>query len=256
MKVFIIILLSILSITSSCFGAEFEKYFPHLIKSEGTLFTVTQYDRGGATKFGITLRTYNIWCNSEISMFARNCDKDMNGRLNANDLRLTTLDDVRPIYKLMYWDLVKADRIENQAIAELVADMAINCGTGYRNQHIKAIQKFIGVKSDGRIGPKTIEALNNTEPSKLYKYIFKYRKSFYQRLGHGNQRKFVRGWLNRINNLKKIHQNEKLIEFFAGNYDGVYPVLYPWLYALSGHNNGKTKFLCCFARKGGTNHFT
>lgn len=208
----IAILLLILSITTSCFGADFEKYFPHLIKSEGVLFTVTQYDRGGATKFGVTLSTYKMWCNSNLITIAEKpCDKDGNGKLNANDLRITTIDDVKPIYRKIYWDLVKADRIQNQAIAEIIVDMAINCGTGYRNQHIKAIQKFAGVKADGRIGEKTIAAINNSEPSKLYNYIFKYRKGFYQRLGQGSQRKFVRGWLNRIHNLKQIHQNEKLI---------------------------------------------
>lgn len=203
------LLLLILFCANSVKGADFEKYFPHLIKSEGILFTVTQYDRGGATKYGVTMGTYKIWCNSKLVKIQ--CDKNKDGALTSDDLRSTTLDDVRPIYKKLYWDLVRADEIKSQGIAELIGDMTINCGTGFRNQHIKSIQRFVGVNQDGVIGTKTIKAINKAHQLKLYNHIFKYRSDFYKKVGRGNQKKFVNGWLNRINNLKSIHKHEKLI---------------------------------------------
>ena len=199
MKLLLFFLLSF----SSCFAGNFENYFPRLIKSEGVIFTVTQYDRGGATKYGITLATFKMWCNSRFIIIS-NCDKDGNGMVNTNDLRITTILDVKPIYKRVYWDLIKADFIENQAIAEIICDMAINCGTGYRSQHIKAIQHFLSLKNDGKIGGNTLAAINKTNPLKLYNYIYQYRANFYRRLGKGNQKRFERGWLNRIKNLREL----------------------------------------------------
>lgn len=53
---FLIYLLFIISFNAQ--SADFELFFPHLIRVEGTFFTVTQYDVGGATKFGVTYSVY------------------------------------------------------------------------------------------------------------------------------------------------------------------------------------------------------
>lgn len=187
-----------------CRAADFEQFFPHVIKVEGVLFTVTQYDRGGATKFGVTYATYKTWCKGkpvEISP----CDKDKNGRLTTNDLRLTVLQDVKPIYKSCYWDAVKADEIIHQNVAELLVDYIINSGCGYKNANIKAFQKLVGVKADGKIGAKTLKAVNDADPVKLYSKLYKYRRSYYKKIAKGNQKGFLKGWKNRLSTLQSIH---------------------------------------------------
>jgi lysozyme family protein len=204
-----LIILTLILFSSLCKGADFEQFFPHVIKVEGVLFTVNQYDRGGATKYGITYATYKTWCNSKIIEIVL-CDKDGNGRITKNDLRLTVLRDVKPIYKNCYWDAVKADSIKNQAVAELYVDFIINSGAGYKNQNIKSIQKLIGVKADGKIGPKTLKAINDYPPQKLYKKLFKYRVNYYYSIAHGDQKHNLRGWLNRLQTLKSIHQNYQM----------------------------------------------
>lgn len=204
MKHLMLLILTLFVLT--CNAAKFDKFFPHLIKAEGIIFTVTQYDRGGATKFGVTLRTYLSYCNRSAI-----CDKNKDGVVNVSDLALTSLNDVNPIYYYYYWKPYLADSIRNQAIAELLVDMYINCGTGKRREHIKFLQSYLRIKQDGRIGSKTLLAINTAKQKNLYKYIYNYRVRYYKAIGVGKQRKFLRGWLNRIQKLKQNHQDEKLI---------------------------------------------
>lgn len=187
-------------------AADFERFFPHVIQVEGIMFTVTKYDKGGATKFGVTYATFKTWCKGRIVEIAP-CDKDLNGRITVNDLRLTVLQDVKPIYKSCYWDAVKADEIKHQDVAELLVDYLINSGCGYKNSNIKAIQKIVGVKADGKIGAKTLKAINDSDPTKLYNSLYKYRLNYYHSIAHGTQKKFLKGWKNRLVTLKSIHKS-------------------------------------------------
>ncbi|MDI9863965.1 glycosyl hydrolase 108 family protein [Flectobacillus sp. DC10W] len=189
-------------------AAKLDLYFPHLMKSEGLLFVVIQWDRGNETKFGVTLVTYKIAC---ARMIAVSCDKNRDGVVSAHDLALTTQQDVKPIYRVMYWEQARADEIKNQAIAEQIVDILVNMGAGKGRQHIKAIQKFVGAQSDGIIGSGTIRKINATNQKILYNSIVKYRLNYYKAIGVGNQKKFLRGWLNRVHNLKAIHKNEKYL---------------------------------------------
>lgn len=202
------VLIVFLSVNS--YSAVFEPFFPHLIQMEGVYFVMVQYDRGGATKYGVTLVVYDRWCNKKRIVWVI-CDKDHNGIIDANDLRLTTLNDMKPIYQQQYWDAYRLSEINNQAVAETIADMIVNCGTGTNNRHIKAIQKILGVEQDGIVGTNTLRAINKTNSTKLYNKIYHYREWYYHRIGVGNQRKFLKGWINRIIKLKKLHQNEKYL---------------------------------------------
>jgi lysozyme family protein len=208
-KILTYILLTFATFTAK--SADFEAFFPHLIKVEGTFFTVTQYDAGGATKYGVTIAVYKTWCNGKQVEIAP-CDKDNNGKITANDLRLTFLQDVKPIYKTQYWDVCKGDLITNQAVAENIVDMVVHCGIGYDRVHIKAIQRIVGVVQDGKIGPKTLRAINQGNSEQIYNDLTKYRKSFYKKLTlkKRTQKKFLKGWYKRLSILKSIHYNEKV----------------------------------------------
>ncbi len=199
-------------LNTNIWAARFVLFFPHLIKAEGLYFVIVQYDKGGATKFGITITTYIKWCN-QTQVIWIGCDKDQNGFLTENDLRLTTLHDVRPIYQKQYWDAYRLSEIHNQAIAEIISDMIVNCGPGVKNKHIKAIQHFLKLKPDGIIGTKTIAKINKVNAKRLYNFIYEYRKAHYLKIGVGKQKKFLKGWLNRLYKSKQIHKHEKYINF-------------------------------------------
>ena len=217
-------LLLFLSFTAQ--SADFEVFFPHLIRVEGTFFTVTQYDAGGATKFGVTYSVYKTWCNGKVVEIAP-CDKDGNGKITTNDLRLTVLHDVKPIYKNQYWNVCKADLIENQPVAELLVDMVVHCGIGYDKQHIKAMQAILGVGQDGSIGPQTLKAINQGNSSKIYNDLVKYRKSFYKKLTlkKRTQKKFLKGWYKRLTILKSIHySHEKVTQLSPLGFSRIMPL--------------------------------
>lgn len=211
MKKYLLHLFTFLIISFQTAAGDFEKFFPELIKIEGVAFTITRYDNGGATKFGITLQTYKSACKTPLVISP--CDKDQNGRVTSNDLRLVTLHEVKPIYKGLYWNLLKCDKINNQGIAEIWTDLIINSGTGFRNQHIKAVQKILKVDQDGIVGPQTIESINKSFAPYVFDEIFKYRKNFYKSIVKRNrsQKRFLNGWNRRINNIYKHCQDEKFI---------------------------------------------
>ena len=202
-----ILLLHFLTVNS----ADFQKYFPRLISMEGVMFTVTQYDKGGATKYGITYETFKLWCDGKVVEIAP-CDKDNDQKVTINDLRLTVLQDVKPIYETYYWDKVMADEIDSQGIAELFVDLTINSGVGYKNCHIKALQDIVNVSADGKMGPETLNAVNSGNQIRIYNSLYQYRKNYYHKISRKkHQKKFLKGWLYRISHLKQIHSHEKLI---------------------------------------------
>ena len=200
MKKPLILLLFLFSINTR--AGNFNQFFPRIIRAEGVRFTITQYDNGGATKFGITLMTYKDYCRSQLSF----CDKNGDRVLNAFDLSLTTLNDVKPIYKQNYWNRVKADEVQNQAVAEILTDIVINCGFKQGSNHIKFVQKSLKIKPTGLLDKRTISKINKANSRKVYLTIYKYRNGYYKKIGVGKQGKFLKGWLNRIQNLKKEHE--------------------------------------------------
>jgi len=104
------------------------------------------------------------------------------------------------VYK-WYWDIVGGSNINNQIIAELLADWAWGSGTNACFQ----LQRFLvaqgqTIEVDGRVGKKTIYALNelikDESPIDIYKALFKWRVEWIKRLP--SFRDFGRGWMNRL----------------------------------------------------------
>ena len=110
------------------------------------------------------------------------------------------------VYK-WYWDIVGSAGINNQIIAELLADWAWGSGTNACFQ----LQQFLNanygcmLEVDGRVGKKSIYALNeaikNESPIQVYEALYKWRVEWIKRLP--SFRDFGRGWMNR---LEDFHQ--------------------------------------------------
>ena len=82
---------------------------------------------------------------------------------SMGEMRALTPKDVKPVYKKLYSDNVRFDDLPS-ALDWAVLDWAVNSGTG---KVAKALQKILGAKQDGAIGPKTLQVVANYKNKKL-----------------------------------------------------------------------------------------
>ena len=191
--------------------AKVEVLLPYILKWEGG-FVNDPADRGGATNKGVTIATWR----------RVGYDKDCDGDIDVQDLKLISADDVKnKVLKPHYWDRWQADKIESQKVANIIVDWVWGSGA----HGILIPQRLLGVKVDGIVGEKTLEVLNAQDPDKFFQAVFDARKKFLQditagsirryeaRVGrkateaellkHTNKR-FLKGWLNRLEDIKRL----------------------------------------------------
>lgn len=153
----------------------FDAAFNLLIKHEGG-FSDHSADPGGKTRYGIT------------EAVAREVGY-------RGDMRELPLDLAKRIYKDKYWDTVKAEQLP-ASVRYTVFDAAVNSGP---SQSVKWLQRALGVKDDGVIGPQTLAAANAGNPDSLKMRLLGQRLRFMA--GLPNWPAFSRGWAIRIASL-------------------------------------------------------
>ena len=170
-----------------------EKLAPFVLEHEGG-FVNDPLDRGGATNKGVTIAVQK----------AQGYDKDGDGDIDVADLKLITEADAIMIMKKNYWDRWKADQIKNQAIANTLVDWVWGSGAW----GIKIPQRILGVKDDGVVGIKTLEAINKQNPNKFLEKLYLARFNFLDGIVASNpsQKRFIKGWKNRMNDLIKYNK--------------------------------------------------
>ena len=160
--------------------ADFRSYAPLLHRLEKG-FSDDKDDKGGATMDGVTLTTYRRFYGDSLTV---------------KDLKRMTKTQWNHIMKTGYWDACKADQINNQSVAEIIADWCVNSGTA----RIREVQAIAGVKPDGVVGPKTLAAINGADQRVLFYRIRMAREQWYHKRVQidPTQRKFLNGWMNRL----------------------------------------------------------
>lgn len=174
--------------------AKVELLVPYILKWEGG-FVNDPADQGGATNMGVTISTWR-----QVGY-----DKDGDGDIDVADLRqLTQHDVVQKVLKPHYWDRWKADSIKSQKIANILVDWVWGSGS----HGILIPQRLLGVKVDGIVGEKTLEALNAQDPDKFFQAVFDARKKFLNdiTISRPANKRFLKGWLNRLEDLKRLSQ--------------------------------------------------
>jgi lysozyme family protein len=165
--------------------ADFEIYFPKLIQHESPKYTNNPRDKGGPTKYGVTLATWK----------EHGYDKDGDGKITEKDVMLITREDARMIAKKLYWDFFQADAIANQSLAELIVDWGYNSGQGLVAQklrHLLSIAEGMKVRA---------QDINIPSAGDLFDQVKSERINFINAIVAHNpsQMTFFKGWMNRIN---------------------------------------------------------
>lgn len=149
-------------------------------------------DRGGRTAYGITQRVYDH--------YRRGLD------LETADVWGITQEEVAAIYGAQYWDAIDGDRLQaaSPRLALATFDCAVNSGP---HRALKQLQTALGVTADGRFGPISCRALAAAEGryGEVLAAMLVARDAFYRGIVSRNpsQVKFLKGWLNRTNHLRR-----------------------------------------------------
>lgn len=171
--------------------ADSKKLVSFILSWETDKYTNNKNDRGGATKYGITLATWK-----KVGY-----DKNADGKLNEEDVKLLTRKDFDMVFKKNYWDACKADQIADQSVANILVDTAYNSGV---QRAVKFIQGIVHTKEDGVMGPQTLSLINNYKQGQevLFKRYKEVRKTYLKRIGVGKQAVNLKGWLRRVDYLQ------------------------------------------------------
>lgn len=164
-----------------------------IAREGGDRFTDDPADRGGATKFGIT--------QPALAEFLRH-------PVDRDDVRGLTLDCARSFYAWLLADSRVAE-IPNPIVREMVFDAVVNHG---RRPGIRLLQRALGLRDDGVIGPVTLAAVPHLDARRLAVRALTERLRLYGRLISGNltdadrdgipdNTEHAAGWINRTASL-------------------------------------------------------
>lgn len=154
---------------------DFDQAFDKLLGHEGG-FVDHKADPGGATRWGITQRV------------ARQHGYQ-------GDMREFPVDLARKIARTDYWNAVRADELP-AGVRYAMFDAAYNSGP---RQAVLWLQRAVGVRDDGVLGPQTLLATKTQNQEVLLRRLLAQRLRFMS--GLSNWPAFSRGWARRISDL-------------------------------------------------------
>ncbi len=152
-------------------------------------------DPGGATNYGITQRVYDTYRASRS--------------LSVKAVKGITKTEVANIYEDNYWFDGNCHLLP-PGVNLVHFDFCVNAGI---HQAAKTLQKVLGTKVDGLIGPVTIKKAasyaDGTE--ELIRSYSAAREAFYMSLAakRPTLNKFLRGWLLRV-----VHCRDKAVKLY------------------------------------------
>jgi lysozyme family protein len=171
----------------------FDKAIDFVLDHEGG-FVDHPSDPGGATNFGVSLRTLKQLESNNLDVW----DLDYDGDIDADDMRLITKDMAKEFYETHFWHH-QFEGIYDQAVATKLFDMCVNMGT---RQAVKLLQRACNwnhqmLKVDGIIGPHTLNVVNSSDCIRYF--IISTQAKFYYQLVDAKPSRgvFLLGWLRR-----------------------------------------------------------
>lgn len=151
----------------------FLNFMPFIFQWEGG-YDNDPDDPGGETKYGIDKRSHP-----------------------NEDIKNLTKQRAGEIYWQEYWLKARCEELPPN-VGEVVMNIAVNAGHGRAG---KWLQQAVGATPDGIIGKNTIAAANAFQGN-LARVLVARTDEHYRSIARGRLAKFLRGWLNRNNDLK------------------------------------------------------
>ena len=152
-----------------------------VLKAEGwDKYTNRPNDRGGPTKWGITLKAWGDFVGEPVT---------------AQDIMEITEDEARQFYRSEYVYGPKFDQLP-EPLLSLTVDAGVNHGP---RAAAKWVQRAIGARQDGVLGPKTFARLHYADPLEVSMRVLASRIRLYGRIvtKDHTQAENAHGWNNR-----------------------------------------------------------
>jgi len=154
----------------------FEKSLTELLKHEGG-YVNHPSDPGGRTNLGVTQAVWEDWIDRSVS---------------EENMKALTPAKVAPLYKELYWDRVKGDKLPS-GVDYCVFDAAVNSGV---SRAAKWLQTTVGAVADGAIGEQTLKQVLLTNPLMVIDKYTAIRLEFLK--GRSTWPTFGKGWERRV----------------------------------------------------------
>ena len=175
--------------------ADFKKAIGYTLKCEGG-YSNDPDDAGRETYCGISRVSHPNWAGWEKV----DAHRPLKWNEVIDDAELARL--VEDFYLVECWKGMCLDEVTDQNVAGFIFDWHVNSG----GAAIKAVQRLVKVTDDGVMGPHTVEAINASDPARLFAQMKMTREAFYRNLvvvKPGNA-KFLGGWLARVQNFPMV----------------------------------------------------
>jgi lysozyme family protein len=169
-----------------------ERSIDEVLEHEGG-FVNNPKDPGGATNKGVTLTSFRRYIDPKGTV---------------EDLKKITTEQARTVYEQQYWNAVRGDQLP-AGLDHAVNDFGVNSGPGTA---IKKLQEIVQTDVDGRIGPKTLAAIDayieEHGIAALIDALCDSRLAFMKRIRHRTTKAllwdtFGKGWAARVLRVRK-----------------------------------------------------
>lgn len=151
-------------------------------ETETGVFTNDPRDPGGATRWGITLKTLERF-------LGRKC--------SPKDVEKLSRNAAISIYAANYWGVMACQNLPH-GVDFMVFDFGVNAGC---ERSVKTLQKIIGVRSDGICGPITQGASYGYPSEQLVRLLADAQEEHYRNLS--TFATFGSGWMRRLGNRRR-----------------------------------------------------
>lgn len=142
--------------------AKFDSAFEQVLAHEGG-YSNDPDDPGGETYRGIARKMQPDWLGWQIIDLIKKQSgfPDSLSALHDVEIDRQLQYEVKTFYYQNFWMKLSGDKLNSQQVAASIFDFAVNAGMVVS---ISLAQKVAGAKTDGVMGPKTLEAINQFNP--------------------------------------------------------------------------------------------